>query len=391
MALETPGTSWQYGAALIVFVTAAVAAWRTTAASSYDATRLGVLALLVLLAFMSFKQGFVRHDETGATLFFGPMLAALCALRWPAPHRAAGVVALALAFVAYLGAARLPLDDVVAPRHSLDAAFDAAAAVVDGGRRADERAAGAAAIRRDAGLDAATLAVLRGHSVHVALDETSVVWAYGLEWRPLPVFQSYTAYTPGLDRLNAALLASPQGPERVLYRDRGAIDNRWPAYDQPATTRMLLCRYRPVHQAPGWVVLARAADRCAEPHLVGSVRAAWGQEVHVPRPSRRGAMVFVRIAGVRPSGFERIRAALFKAHERTITFAGRDTRRLVAEVAGDGLIVWAAPGTDYPGPFAQSPQAPAIAVGRAGLGEASGTPLRFDFYEQPVRRWAATA
>ena len=52
-------------------------------------------------------------------------------------------------------------------------------------------------------------AALSGSTVHIEPTETSVAWIFPeVRWGPLPVFQSYSAYTPKLDNLNAAALAS---------------------------------------------------------------------------------------------------------------------------------------------------------------------------------------
>ena len=52
------------------------------------------------------------------------------------------------------------------------------------------------------------LALLRGHTVAVEPYENQLAWAYRLKWRPLPVLQSYTAYTTGLDQEDASFAAS---------------------------------------------------------------------------------------------------------------------------------------------------------------------------------------
>ena len=47
--------------------------------------------------------------------------------------------------------------------------------------------------------------------------ETSLAWGYGLDWRPVPVFQRFVAYTAHADEGNARRLESDaHAPERVL-------------------------------------------------------------------------------------------------------------------------------------------------------------------------------
>ena len=47
-----------------------------------------------------------------------------------------------------------------------------------------------------------------------------------------PIIQSYTAYTPQLEKLNASFYDSKNAPDYVLY-DFASIDNRYPLNDEP--------------------------------------------------------------------------------------------------------------------------------------------------------------
>ena len=54
-------------------------------------------------------------------------------------------------------------------------------------------------------LSPAILGALRGHTVHVHPWEAGIAWAYpDIRWRPLPVFQEYTAYTAELTAIKTA-------------------------------------------------------------------------------------------------------------------------------------------------------------------------------------------
>jgi hypothetical protein len=46
--------------------------------------------------------------------------------------------------------------------------------------------------------------------------EIALAWAYHLDWRPIPVLQSYSAYTSDLDQLDADFLTSTRAPQRIL-------------------------------------------------------------------------------------------------------------------------------------------------------------------------------
>lgn len=73
-----------------------------------------------------------------------------------------------------------------------------------------------------------------------------------------------------------------------------------------------------------------------------------------------------RIGGAGVSGTEILRTLLFRARQRFLLLNGRRLIRLVPGTAGDGLLMAAAPGVDYPGPFAVTPGARTISF--SGLG-----------------------
>ena len=85
---------------------------------------------------------------------------------------------------------------------------------------------------------------------------SGAAWAYELDWRPQPVFQNYSAYTSALDRLNAATIEGPDGPERLLRENAQVvdaefptpdIDNRFLGWDPPEQARAVLCNFAPLY------------------------------------------------------------------------------------------------------------------------------------------------
>jgi hypothetical protein len=231
-------------------------------------------------------------------------------------------------------------------------------------------------------LDPATLMALRGHSVAIDPWEIGVAWAYRLDWSPLPVFQNYSAYTSRLDRLNAAAVSSPDGPERILrenpalvypeFPTRG-IDNRFPAWDPPAEARAILCNFVVVHTTVRWQVLGRTADRCGRPHLVLSVDVRPGAAVRVPAPAPH-QVVFARIAGSGIGGLDRLVGLALRAPARHVVIDGARSYRLVPDTAADGLLLRGSGRIGGVGAFAQIPRAKTIAV--TGVGGS----LRLSFF-----------
>ena len=100
-------------------------------------------------------------------------------------------------------------------------------------------------------------AVADAKTVHIEPWETSAAWIFGWKWKPLPVFQSYSAYTSALDNLNATALASTRRAPQVVVAQSVAIDGRVPRFESPNTQLTLLCWYRPAASGGGWTAFER--------------------------------------------------------------------------------------------------------------------------------------
>ena len=82
----------------------------------------------------------------------------------------------------------------------------------------------------------------------------------GFDYRPHPVFQTYSAYTPELQRLNAAFFDSKQAPGYVLWR-YGTIGRRFPTLDDGQILLSILGAYQPVIKEGEFVLWKRDASR----------------------------------------------------------------------------------------------------------------------------------
>ena len=78
----------------------------------------------------------------------------------------------------------------------------------------------------------------------------------GLNYAPQPVFQSYSAYTPELQALNAAFFESDRAPEFVLWRSR-TIDGRFPTIDDGSVALSILGAYTPVLRERDFILWRR--------------------------------------------------------------------------------------------------------------------------------------
>ncbi|MEA2422319.1 MAG: hypothetical protein QOF55_1418, partial [Thermoleophilaceae bacterium] len=381
MTFEDPALRWQYSAALFAFAVGVAAVVQATGRSQRR-VRLGLLGLWVVFAFMSFKEGFVRHDPAHATLFFEAVAGAFVALRWGAGRRLVGLGLTAALLTLVIVARNETISTFVAPFDHADAAVTELEPVFDPGVADRAREEGRAATRARLPLDPQTLSLLTGHTVHIAPTEAPVAWAYGLRWDTLPVFAAYSAYTQGLDAVNEQKVRSRSAPERILVHAEPPPDTRVGSFDQPATMRAIFCGYVEMRVTPLWQVLGRGANRCGPARLLGTVRADWGQAVPVPPPPDARSFVYVGISGAGVGGLERIRSAFYKAREREISLDGV-AHRLIPGTATDGLLLRADPAIDYSPPFALAPNPSTISVSLKDSGRSGGTPLRYDFFSAP--------
>lgn len=382
--IRDAGPHWELWVALLGIAIVFALAYRATAQAPRT-HRGALLAVWAVSAFLAFKEGFVRFDPGHAATFFGVLLGALLALAWRRAQLGVVVVAAVATAVLILHVSGGVGTVLLSPGARADAFADQLALAFDDGTRATRVRAARRRLQDYYGLNPAALAAVRGQPTAVLPTETMIVWAYGLPWRPVPAFQTYAAYTAGLDAANARTLESPKGPVRVLRSSEAALDNRNPQFESPGALRALFCNFRQREVSGNWQVLARTRRRCGPARPLSSARARLGQSVVVPAPTTPSNLVFVRIRGVNPGGFERVRQLLYRAFERRLHINGTREYRLVPGTAGQGLLMSLPSGDDLPRPFSLSPQAHTVAITQDG-GGSKARGLTYDFFEMSLRR-----
>ncbi|MGH2940373.1 MAG: hypothetical protein ACRDPE_19880 [Solirubrobacterales bacterium] len=389
MLRSTDVAAWKVAAAsataMALTVALVVAAWRAPWRDERG-RRAGAL-LVALAAFAVYKEGIVRVDAGHLTVYF-----ANAAILWVAVGFGIGRRWWVPAIALLVFAVSLPLRPAGTESHldlvaNVRFAVDQARSLVSPGRREAAMESGRHGMQGTYALTPGALAAMHGRSVAVEPWEIAAAWAYALDWRPLPIFQNYSAYTPALDRLNAEAVEDPDGPERLLRENQQVVDAEFPTadlddrfagWDPPEQARAVLCNFAPLWEDERWQVLGRVGDRCGGEREIESVSAGTGEAVDVPTPGP-GEVVFARIHGAGVSGLERVQTFLFHAASRHALVNGETRYRLVPETAGDGLLLSAAPGIVKPGPFDPVPEAKTIAV------EGGADRITYDFYALQVR------
>ena len=326
--------------------------------------QLGLGLLVVGILYVFFRHAFVRHDYNAPDFFILCLLVAL-ALGWRPEMRRYAVAGFAVLYLCVLVVARPqhPFRDMN-PAWAVATAAEQTADLAVPSRRHRVMADSRDSLRRFYGLEPRTLAALRGKTVHVDPWEMQVAWAYPqLRWKPLPVFQSYVAYTPALDRRNAARLASPTGPEAILRSgrwladaegfDTGAVDNRDPDFESPEAVLSMMCHFEEASATTRWQVLTRVPNRCGRPQPLGVVDARLGERVEVPSGDDQ-SIVVAHVRGLYGSLIQRVQSTLLKASGYNVHLRGK-AYSLVPATASGPLLMSTPPTLGYSRGFGLHP------------------------------------
>ena len=369
MTLSMAGGAWQYWAALVLVGIGFAAVWQGSAGNRR--LRIGLLLLWATLAFTSFKEGFVRHDAGHADIFFASMVGGLVALAWVPHRRMTGVLIALLALTALFGATGQPPSRVFDPFDRVDALVQQTKMLADGSATNEGIDGGIGSLLTSYGIDPRTYAQLEGHTVHADPWEVGAVFAERLDWDPVPIFQSYSAYTAELDRRNARAFAATDAPERVLREpgDRsmaatGSGRPRWPRARCSAISAK-------AQTSPRWQVLVRTATVAAPLASSRPCRRATAQPSRcLPPPA--GELLYAEVDGVAVGGLERLRAAAWKPEVRRAVINGDRVFRLIPDTAINGLLLAVPREADYSGPFAMDQGADTLTFTKGDDGSGEG-------------------
>ena len=169
--------------------------------------------------------------------------------------------------------------------------------------------------------------------------EIDSVEANAGHWRPRPVIQSASAYTPELDELNARRLAA-EGANYLLLGFT-TVDDRHPLFEQPLSWRVALEHYRLAWEDNRFALLSRkqgTQEMALE--TIGRASARWGKKI--PAPAFRGDLLLLH-CHLKPSFWGLAAKTAFRVSPvyLALTFqSGRVVkRRVVPETAGAGIVV----------------------------------------------------
>lgn len=369
---EQMGLRWEYLVAGILVALLAMVVVRHVRPLPRE-RQIATLLISLGFAFTYFKEGFVRHDVDHSPYFFAAMAVAFIAFAWDARARWAAVGGVAIAIGAVAVSIGLDYAPIASARHVARQLGDVASSTKRHQLVSDSRASE----RRAYGVPPRLLQLLAGKSVDVDPVETAAIGAYDLRWRPLPVPQSYSAYTATLDERNAQVLGSAAAPERILRQNtQVAVDGRNRELEAPATFRALLCNNTQVGVSQVWQVLAHVAPRCSDERSLGFVTAASGASIPVPRGAA-DEIVFARIH-LRDTLGNKLVGFAYKPRTPKIALGGGAFVPLLVSTAADGIVLHVPPSAGFDPRFDGAADSTTIAA-RTLTGS-----VRFDFFAVKV-------
>lgn len=246
-------------------------------ALSLDSARGGTLFLLcAVLLHIFLKAAFTRHDQHELT-FFVLTAGLLVALAPFAKHRTAALVGVAISMVMIVPDLQRFEVGLARDRWRVALQVVAVSGAADS-YSANSKEQGRAVFLLPQGL----VDLIGQHPVAVDPFAAALPIDYGMQWHPMPVFQTYVAYTANLDDLNAEAARGAPADQFVLRADDQALDGRNPRWETPAYLLALACDYAAVRREGGWTLLRHAQPRCGIAEQIESQRVSAGEEVTVP-------------------------------------------------------------------------------------------------------------
>jgi hypothetical protein len=348
MGINAIGASGQWQVILLVVsgIVMAVGAWR----AMWDRPlrrRMALSAAVLLVVYFLSREIFIRYDP-GHVAIVALLAAVALMIPWAPSQRGLGLAMAGMLAIASLSALAEPIGDLLDPIGDVNQLVAQAGDVFHPWPLITQERE---ALRGPEGVPPNVVAALAGHCVDAEPTEVAAVWANpSLRWCPLPVMQSYDAYTPRLDRLDAAAYADArQGPNGVLRELNAAIDGRNAIWESPLAMLSLLCHFRELASGGVWQALGRVPNRCGPPRSVAVIHGSLGKTIVVPNPPP-GAVLIAAIDGLQVGGFERLETLFTRADPRFVTVNG-STFHIPPGLANDGLILDVPASADYAAPF----------------------------------------
>jgi hypothetical protein len=247
--------------------------------------------IVVATVFLSWKSGFVRQDEGHMLILFpataiAPFLLPRAATSGRARLQvAATITAVCLSFLGFAIVTPAGASSLVA--HWQNMAAENLQWLFGPTEKRRTLEAETREMRVSEALPAVRARV-GGGTVDVVSFEQGVVFLNDLQVRHRPVIQSYSAYTPFLQRMNGDFYAGASAPDFVLVKVQ-PIDDHFPTAEDSGAWRALLHHYVPVLQERDYLLVQRRAavvPGLPAPTEVSEGRGRFGDWIDLPANGR---------------------------------------------------------------------------------------------------------
>lgn len=303
--------------------------------------RWAFLATVSCTLLMAFKAGFVRHDGHALTAAYVLFIAALISAPWLLRGRAIPMAAVALAVCLYItsGHARITPADLGRRAASWWISGAKQLAALPGSR---EHLTLSFTEKMTEIRDHAPIPAGTGATADIYSYNQTYLIAQDWRWRPRPVFQSYSVYTPKLNEINRDFLLSDRAAGTLFYAVQ-PIDERYASMEDSLSLPVLLGRYHPTRRLPeNFLQLERdveGSSTMTEVVPYARLEAKLGQDVAVAAHEQA---IFVRL-DLRKTLLGTLKSIIFKPEilKLRVDTANGEKReyRMVPQIAESGFVL----------------------------------------------------
>jgi hypothetical protein len=251
--------------------------------------QVGAGLLTVLFLWDLFREGFVRHDSFHDPVFFASMPILLVAfVPWKRHWGWLSVGIVTTTVIAMIAVGSWP-SLLFRPDLGLRNVAHEVETLVSPSRRDSVIQSARRSMQSQYNVPQTMLAAIGTQSVVVEPWEQGLVWAYGLNFDPMPAFRD--GYTTYLDQLDAHDLATSNAPHFILRWLPSNYVPQYQTFDRPSTQIALECDYREVQADSFWQLLVHVKNRCGTQTRIGTVSVGLGQWIDVPQAPHGDAIV----------------------------------------------------------------------------------------------------
>lgn len=302
-------------------------------------SRLFLFCTYFVFLFISFKAGFVRHDD-GHTINSGTSIL-IAALLLPFVFNTR--LNLPVIFFAILVWFCIGSNYLKTPMESFRRNTESTYSSMWYGIKNRIESKNWPRVEFDAAVNSlrkqASFPVLPGTTDIYSFNQSYLI-ASGNTWSPRPMFQSYSVYTPALAAINRKHLLGNKAPDNIIFKVE-PIDGRIPSIEDGASWPILMVNYRPASMENDFLFLQKKENisDIEEPLKLTSEKHTFGESVNLPQSSQP---IFAQIE-IKPTILGRVANVLFKPSQLRISLelnnGIKKQYRIITGMAKSGFMI----------------------------------------------------